>query len=539
MSEGPGRVHGRLTRRVLLRGVGAVSTTAAAAVVLAACGEAKVVTKEVPVEKVVVKEVPVEKVVTKEVEKVVTKEVPVEKIVTKTVEKIVEKIVTAPPQKATIRKLTAVTDWNDGPRLEVMNLYAAEYVKKFPHVQQVDIWHLGGGGGTTSIGLADAVITTMLVGQGPDVFIEFGERPTEWHADLTEWIKKLGIDRSKYIWQDASVNTKDGKPRFLPFNIGIPSFSYNLNMFQAAGVQDPPKDGSWTWTNWAEAFKKTTNKDKNEWGFLMTKSTWHWGTFDLLMAEGALPYDPAPALGGDVAKTRTTLFEDTRKWGGNPAQRWGFYVGLAQKDKVGAPASVQAQLQAGAGVQAPQASGKIAVWSGGLQGFGFQERLVGDRFKFGYAWPAMPEKTKRRSVISGHSGLSVNVQSRERGWEEEAVQLAALWLDEKIMGTAISTGAGGFMNKQMLRELPALKNAKAQRITDHALPICEWFIGPDCPWSGDYVGGSAWAGWREWFVALRGKMNLGIDGELSAEDALKQGIEAGDAAIKKVREQTK
>ena len=78
---------------------------------LAACGDIKVATREVPVERVVVKEVPVERVVTREVERVVRvevpvervviREVPVERIVTREVERVVrvevqvEKVVTA------------------------------------------------------------------------------------------------------------------------------------------------------------------------------------------------------------------------------------------------------------------------------------------------------------------------------------------------------------------------------------------------------------------------------------------------------------
>ena len=156
----------RMTRRNLLRASSAGALGAAGAVALAACGETvKTVTQEVPVEKIVIKEVPVEKIV----QKTQIKEVPVEKIVEKTkIEKqVVEKVVTRivkemVPAKPNVRKLTAVTDWNSGARLETMNLLESEYVKRFPHVQEVDIWHLGGGGGTTSIGLADAVITTQL-----------------------------------------------------------------------------------------------------------------------------------------------------------------------------------------------------------------------------------------------------------------------------------------------------------------------------------------------------------------------------------------
>ena len=112
---------GMVACRRLLRLSGAAALALLCVVALAACGDIRVVTREVPVERTVVKEVPVEKVVTRQVEKVVTRqvervvrvevpvervvirevpvetivrvEVPVEKVVTKEVP--VEKIVTA------------------------------------------------------------------------------------------------------------------------------------------------------------------------------------------------------------------------------------------------------------------------------------------------------------------------------------------------------------------------------------------------------------------------------------------------------------
>ena len=445
----------RLTRRNLLRASSVGALGAAGAVALAACGETvRTVTKEVPVEKIVIKEVPVDRIV----QKTQIKEVPVEKIVEKTTiqKQIVEKVVTRivkemVPAKPNVRKITAVTDWNSGARLETMDLMESEYVKRFPHVQEVDIWHLGGGSSTTSIGLADAVITTQIVGEGPDVFIEFNERAEEWHLDMSPWIKQFGINKEDYIWQDASVNTRDGVPRFLPFNIGLPCWFYNEDLFAANGVGDPPLDGL-KWSEFDDTFKQLTDVEAGTYGFQMTTSSWHWGLFDLLMSEGSLPYDPNPILSGSSADTRTTLWEDSRKWGGDPVGRYEAYIDLAHKDKVGAPPSVLAALSAAGGVKQPYASGKIGVWSYGLQAFSRIVRAIDGRFTASATWPAMPDSTGKRSSIGGHSGLSVNVQTVDKGIEEEAANFAALWLDETILDKAIGSGAGGFMHKKLLKE---------------------------------------------------------------------------------------
>ena len=91
MIGGTGRI---LTRRQLVRGLGAAGLGGVVAVALGGCGEVQVVT-ETKLQTVTV-EVPVEKVVTKEVVKevLVEKTVEVEKVVTQIIEKekVVEKL---------------------------------------------------------------------------------------------------------------------------------------------------------------------------------------------------------------------------------------------------------------------------------------------------------------------------------------------------------------------------------------------------------------------------------------------------------------
>ena len=83
-----------------------------------------------------------------------------------------------------------------------------------------------------------------------------------------------------------------------------------------------------------------------------------------------------------------------------------------------------------------------------------------------------------------------------------------------------------------------LINADMHRVADHALEIAEEFTGPDFPPVADWIGGTAWPGWRDWYVALRGKWTLGVEGELSGAESMAEAIKAGDAAIKKYNEQT-
>ena len=140
-----------VTRRRMLRASAAASLGLGGAVVLAACGETQVVTKEVPVERLVVKEVPVETVVTKTeikevpVERVVTqtqvqvKEVEVEKVVEKVVEvervveKVVEKVVEVQAQRPPVN-LVFVNDHSSGPRGAALQWALDRFRQEAPHI---------------------------------------------------------------------------------------------------------------------------------------------------------------------------------------------------------------------------------------------------------------------------------------------------------------------------------------------------------------------------------------------------------------------
>ena len=127
MAHGP-----RVTRRRVLRTGSVALATGVGAAALAACGETKVVTKEVPVEKTIVKEVPVEKIV----KQTQIKEVPVEKIVTRNVVKTVEKIV---QQRVVVEKIVekmveAVAE--RAPGINIYNLDTSVAIDGKPWIPQ-------------------------------------------------------------------------------------------------------------------------------------------------------------------------------------------------------------------------------------------------------------------------------------------------------------------------------------------------------------------------------------------------------------------
>src|SRR5262245_11066760 len=90
----------------------------------------------------------------------------VEKTVEKVVTQVVERVVTATPAAAPQAAAKAVelklsTDWNAGPRKEVMDAGKTEYEKNFPNVK-VEHWHLGAGGTSGPGGMTDIVVAQLL-----------------------------------------------------------------------------------------------------------------------------------------------------------------------------------------------------------------------------------------------------------------------------------------------------------------------------------------------------------------------------------------
>ena len=77
--------------------------------------------------------------------------------------------------------------------------------------------------------------------------------------DLTSYIEKDGIDTNKYISYDEF--NLDGKQVALPFKSDYYVLYYNKDIFDAANVEYPTND--MTWTEWEEMCTKLTSGEGN------------------------------------------------------------------------------------------------------------------------------------------------------------------------------------------------------------------------------------------------------------------------------------
>ena len=134
-------------------------------------------------------------------------------------------------------------------KINVVDIAAADYVTKLTTM-------LNGG--------AECDIVYIKEADGTPSFANKGQL-----EDLTPYIEKDGLDTAKFVgFDDFNL---DGKQVGLPFKTDYYLLYYNKDIFDAAQVEYPSND--MTWTEWEEMCKKLTSGEGNSkiyGGFLHT-----------------------------------------------------------------------------------------------------------------------------------------------------------------------------------------------------------------------------------------------------------------------------
>ena len=426
-------MSGPMTRRKVIRALGVGSLGGASVAILAACGETqvveveKIVEKEVPVERVVEKEVPVERVV----EKVVEKQVPVEVQKVVEVEKVVtrEVMVEAPAQMEPTPPIQFMNYWAAGTRWETMKAGLEEFDKQFPNVKY-DLIPIPPGF------YRDKVNIMFAAGTVGDVVVLNGARMREFApglVQLQDHVDKAGIDLDDYLIlsrenpADPSLQNLDidGVLYGMPFMSAVNGYVYNIDKFDADGVEAPTAD--WTWDSQLEAARQLTNADTNEYGLHHgTGGEFRW--LPLISANGGWLFTertrPAPASGFATE-------------GGLEAFEW--YVNATYEEGVGVPLGELSQLLT-EGITAPFATGKIGMEPGGIHGPGGRKLRVGGRFE----WDNMPSPrspTGEVAYSTNELGHFITVKALEHGTVEASVILTSFIAGEYFQGL-VADGRG-------------------------------------------------------------------------------------------------
>ena len=175
----------------------------------------------------------------------------------------------ASQQEATpVSKVTAATtvtfgnDWSSGPRGEIMKQALARFAQQYPKitVQRND---LAGG-------VYLDKIAAMFASNTPDDVLNIGGPAVAYYreinalVDLSPLIKAAKIDLKTFTYLDPS-HSSGAKRFYLPFQMGGGAWYINKTMFQQENV--PLPNENWTWNEWADAGRKLTKPEKNQYGF--------------------------------------------------------------------------------------------------------------------------------------------------------------------------------------------------------------------------------------------------------------------------------
>lgn len=496
-------MSGSVTRRKVIRALG-VGSLGASAAILAACGETqvveveKIVEKEVPVERVVEKEVPVERVV----EKVVEKQVPVEVQKVVEVERVVtrEVMVEAAPMMEATPPIQFMNYWAAGTRWETMKAGLEEFDKQFPNVKY-DLIPIPPGF------YRDKVNIMFAAGTIGDVVVLNGARMREFApglVQLEDHVNKAGIDLDDYLilarenpddpsFENLSI---EGTLYGMPFMSGVNGYVYNIDKFDADGVEAPTAD--WTWDTQLEAARQLTNSETGEFGLHhSTGGEFRW--LPLISANGGWLFTdrtrPAPASGFATE-------------GGLEAFEW--YVNATYEEKVGVPLGELSQLLT-EGITAPFATGKIGMEPGGIHGPGGRKLRVGDRF----VWDNMESPRSPIDEVAystNELGHFITVKALEHGTVEASVILTSFIAGEYFQGL-VADGRGAIPMFRSVIESDRYLGFQPGLPRSMNI-IKDNFLSPDG------YGLHFFSGWAQWWNILHDETQPALVGELPAREAL-------------------
>lgn len=122
----------------------------------------------------------------------------------------------------------------------------------------------------------DKLYTQAVAGDAPDVFFIW------WSAGLMEEGQLLALDdyfddeyMSDYYEGNIVGQVYEDKLYGIPKYVSSVAMAYNKDLLDAAGMDYP--DETWTWDNYLEAYKATTNADAGEWGnYIVHRYPYHW-----------------------------------------------------------------------------------------------------------------------------------------------------------------------------------------------------------------------------------------------------------------------
>lgn len=348
----------------------------------------------------------------------------------------------------------------------------------------------------------DKLLTQVAGGTAPDVAYLDASNVGDFAG------RKALVSLDSYLAKSKGVSADDYLPAFrdsasfqgsmygLPFDGESTGLFYRTDLFEAAGIQGPPK----TWDEFLDAAKKLTNKDKKQYGFILfaPESAYYWYPW-LWQAGGKLLSEDG----------KTIQFND--ETGKRAAE---FYVGL--KDY--APEDfLNSNSYDG---RVAFANGQVAMY---VAGAWFAGTLRSEFPDINGKWAAapLPEDKQCATTIAGDT-LVIFDQSKNKDaawkWIEflTAPQNMALW----NLGTPDAPGSLLPPRKSLIDDPNAFKN------NDTLKGFAEQMKCGVTNATGN-------ADWGQVEQSLNDHLGKAMFGELTAAEAVDQAAKEGQALLDK------
>lgn len=157
--------------------------------------------------------------------------------------------------------------------------------------------------------------TLYAAGTPPDVYCYLQEvtpiitvAEKSMHLPLNDLIERDGHDLSDFRPDSLNLYIWDGETYALPRDYGNQNIYYNIDLFEAAGIDQPPsdwEDTSWTFDTFLETAKGLTqsaNGRTDQWGFLVNRGQRPWASW-LYSNGGGLVHRDDRGVATDSAMT--------------------------------------------------------------------------------------------------------------------------------------------------------------------------------------------------------------------------------------------
>jgi multiple sugar transport system substrate-binding protein len=400
-----------------------------------------------------------------------------------------------PPASRAPITLTFGTDWSSGARGEIMKQALQAWATKYPQIT-LDRHDIGDDYFTRmsadfAAGTQDDV--TLFDGVQFDHFRKLGK-----FVEITSLIKANKVDTNLYTRADP-VFAPEGKRYSMPFQLTIGAWYVNKTLFKQAGVALPAE--SWTWNEWADAARKLTKSESNQWGLGPSLGTnIQVSLLPMMISNGG------HHLSGDHGRTNfmdpATL--ETIRWATERVMRDRSWV---------PPGVAGVSFQNGNVAMAYGNTGSIGNAAGGFV------QSVGDRFE----WDVMPQprapRTGKSITTFNEQPYVITAKERSSAARVEAGFQVLLHLAGKDVQQLVARHRGSTpVLREVVRTSPYIDGP----------PASMGLVVKSLDSLGDM---RFFAGYLEWRDAYAKELNEIWAGRVSADAGAQKATDAGDAVL--------